>query len=65
MRKKAKNHSGARKRFKRTASGGLRRRRAGASHLMEHKNARRRRKYRRWTDFSDGDAKRYKTLLPY
>ena len=61
---KMKTHRGAAKRIKRSGSGKLRRHRAFASHLMGHKNAKRKRRLRSGTEIAPSDAKRIGRLLP-
>ena len=60
---KMKSHSGAKKRFKRTASGKLRGKRANSSHNLEHKNAKRKRRLGRPVEVSKADHKRVRELL--
>ncbi len=60
---KMKSHSGAKKRFKRTASGKLRGKRANSSHNLEHKSAKRRRRLGLPSEISPHDAKRVNRLL--
>ena len=60
---KMKTHSGTKKRFRKTASGKLRGRRAYSSHMLEHKSPKRKRKMRRPTKVAASDAARVKTLL--
>ena len=60
---KMKTHSGAKKRFKRTARGKLRGRRANASHILEKKSPGRKRRLGRPSVISDQDKKRVDTLL--
>ena len=62
--KKQKNHSGAKKRFRRTKNGILSRRPAGQSHLMEGKSPARKRRHRRWAALSKGDQARIEKILP-
>jgi large subunit ribosomal protein L35 len=62
---KLKTHSGAKKRFKITATGKVKRRRANKSHLLTGKSSRRTRRLRRATLVSDGELKNIKRLLPY
>ena len=61
---KMKTHRGAAKRLKRSGSGKLRRHRAYASHLMGHKNAKRKRRLRSGTEIAPSDMKRIGRLLP-
>jgi large subunit ribosomal protein L35 len=51
------------KRFKRTATGKLRGRHSGSSHLMSGKNAKRRRRLRKSTIITGATAEKVKTLL--
>jgi len=62
---KIKTHRGAAKRFRTTASGRLKRKRPGHSHLLTGK-ARKRKRQQRLPDFASGpDAKQMKRLVPY
>ena len=58
-----KSHSGAKKRFKRSASGKLRGTRANSSHNLEHKSSKRRRNMRKPSAISPHDAKRVNKML--
>ena len=60
---KMKTHSGAKKRFKVTGSGKLRRQQAGLNHILEHKSPGRKRRLSSDVDLSPGDAARVKRLL--
>jgi large subunit ribosomal protein L35 len=60
---KMKTHSGAKKRFRKTATGKLRGRRAYSSHILEKKSSKRKRKQRRPTEISTPDRKRVRALL--
>ena len=60
---KMKTHSGSKKRFKRTARGKLRGRRANASHILEKKSPARKRRLGRPSEISKADGKRVKKLL--
>jgi len=60
---KMKTHSGAKKRFRKTASGKLRGRRAYSSHILGKKNAKRRRRLGNPAQISDNDAPRIKKLM--
>ena len=60
---KMKTHSGAKKRFKITGKGKLRARHAMTSHILEKKNAKRRRRLSNDFDVAKADAKRVKGLL--
>ena len=58
-----KTHSGAKKRFRKTATGKLRGRRAFSSHILEKKSPKRKRKMAKPVDISANDAKKVRTLL--
>ena len=58
-----KTHSGAKKRFRKTASGKLRGRRAYSSHILEKKSPKRKRRLGRPSEISRADQKRVRTLL--
>ena len=60
---KMKSHSGAKKRFKTTATGKLRGRRAFSSHILEKKSPKRKRRMARPVEISGADAKRVRKLL--
>ena len=60
---KMKTHSGAKKRFRKTAKGKLRARHAMTSHILEKKNAKRRRRLRRPVEVAKADQKRIRKLL--
>ena len=60
---KMKTHSGAKKRFRKTASGKLRGKRAYSSHMLEHKSPKRKRRMARPTEVAKPDKKRVNTLL--
>jgi large subunit ribosomal protein L35 len=60
---KMKTHSGAKKRFRKTATGKLRGKRAYSSHMLEHKSPKRKRRMARPTEVAKSDQKRVKTLL--
>jgi large subunit ribosomal protein L35 len=60
---KMKTHSGAKKRFRKTAKGKLRGRRAYSSHILEKKSPKRKRRMARPVVIADSDKKRVKTLL--
>jgi large subunit ribosomal protein L35 len=62
---KTKTHRAAAKRLRVTGSGRVRCGKAGLSHLMRGKSARRRRKLRKNDILDASDAKRVKRLLPY
>lgn len=61
---KMKSHKGARKRFKLTGTGKVKRRRAFKSHILTKKTAKRKRRLRRGTIITvRGEAKNIKRLL--
>ncbi len=60
---KMKTHRAAAKRFKRSASGKLKRRRAYKSHILAKKTRKRKRRLRRSALVSDADLKRVKRML--
>lgn len=59
-----KTHKGSQKRFKRTASGKLKRSHAYTSHLFANKSQKRKRKLRKSTLVSKGDQKRIDQMIP-
>jgi large subunit ribosomal protein L35 len=61
---KIKTHRGAAKRFKRTASGKLKRPRAYTGHFFVRKSSKQKRNLRRGALVSDGDKRRMERLLP-
>ena len=60
---KMKTHSGAKKRFKLTATGKVRGRHAFTSHILEKKSPKRKRRLGRPAVISKHDEKQVKTLL--
>lgn len=62
---KLKSHTGAKKRFKFTASGKIKYKKAGARHLLTGMSSSRGRKLRKLDILSKSDAKNIKLLLPY
>jgi large subunit ribosomal protein L35 len=62
---KMKTHRGAAKRFKKSGTGKVMRSKAFASHILEKKSPKRKRKLRQGTVVSAGDMKRIAKLLPY
>jgi large subunit ribosomal protein L35 len=60
---KMKTHSGAKKRFRKTATGKLRGRRAYSSHILEKKPAKRKRRMSRPVEIAPQDSKRVRQLL--
>lgn len=62
---KMKTHRGAAKRFRKTASGKIKRARAYHSHLLECKTPKRKRKLRRGAYVSSADLAKIERLIPY
>lgn len=60
---KMKTHSGTKKRFRTTGSGKVVHRRAGKTHLNEHKSNRRLRRADSMDTLEGADAKKVKRLL--
>ena len=60
---KMKSNSGAKKRFKRTSSGRLKREKAYASHILTKKDQKRKRHLRKKTLVDKADEPRMKRLL--
>ena len=60
---KMKTHSGAKKRFRKTASGKLRGRRAYSSHILEKKSPKRKRRMAKPTVVAPADTERVNRLL--
>ncbi|BBX16614.1 50S ribosomal protein L35 [Mycolicibacterium duvalii] len=60
---KAKTHSGASKRFRRTGTGKIVRQKANRRHLLEHKASTRTRRLEGRTTVSGNDAKRIAKML--
>ena len=60
---KMKTHSGAKKRFRKTAKGKLRGRRAYSSHILEKKSPKRKRRMSRPVEIKGPDRKRVRGLL--
>jgi len=60
---KMKSHSGAKKRFKKTATGKLRARHAFSSHILEKKSPKRKRSFRKDRVIAKADEKTVTALL--
>jgi large subunit ribosomal protein L35 len=60
---KMKTHSGAKKRFRKTATGKLRGRRAYSSHILEKKSPKRKRRMARPVEIAPSDTKTVRHLL--
>lgn len=63
MVKKQKTHSGAKKRFKLSGAGKLKRRSAFSSHLLGEKSENRKRRHAKDHDLAKGDSKNVKKML--
>ena len=63
MKYKMKTHRGAAKRFRKSASGRLRRRRAYHNHILTKKSAKRRRRLRSGAWVFAGDARRIASII--
>lgn len=62
---KMKTHRGAAKRFKKTASGKIKRYRAFHSHILGKKSPKRKRRLRSAATVHSSDLKRINKMLPY
>ncbi|MED5262041.1 MAG: 50S ribosomal protein L35 [Myxococcota bacterium] len=62
---KMKTHRGAAKRFKKTASGKLVRRRTNKQHILSKKTTKRKRKLRLKGLVAEADAPRIRQMIPY
>ncbi len=62
---KMKSNSGAKKRFRRTASGKIKYKKAYRSHILTKKTTKRKRKMRKREMLKKADAAQIKQLLPY
>lgn len=60
---KMKSHSGAKKRFKRTAKGHIKRKKAYKSHILTKKSPKRKRQLRKDTLVDQTDKKKIEKLL--
>jgi len=60
---KQKTHRGAAKRFRVTATGRIRRRKANRSHLLEHKSSRRKRRLARGAEVTGASKHHVERLL--
>ncbi len=60
---KMKSHSGAKKRFRKTATGKLRARHSFSSHILEKKSPKRKRSFKKAVVVSKSDEKRVKQML--
>ena len=62
---KMKTHRGAAKRFKKTASGKLVRRKTNKQHILSKKTTKRKRKLRLKGLVAEADAPRIRQMIPY
>ena len=62
---KLKTNRGAAKRFRKTSTGKVRRRKAFASHILTKKSTKRKRNLRTSTSVSKANSKAVKRLIPY
>ncbi len=62
---KMKSNKSAAKRFKVTGKGRIMRRKAGKSHLLEEKPAKRKRRLRKSAELPKEELKRVRRMLPY
>ncbi|MFC2141021.1 50S ribosomal protein L35 [Acidobacteriota bacterium] len=62
---KLKTHKGAKKRFRYTSSGKIKRMKANKSHILTKKSQKRKRSLRQSTIVVKEEFKRLKSLLPY
>lgn len=62
---KMKTNRSAAKRFRKTASGKIRRKSAFMNHILTHKSTKRKRHLRKGNVLEKGDEKRMKVILPY
>ena len=62
---KMKSHSGAKKRFRFTGTGKIKRKHSHKNHILTKQGADRIRKLRGTTIMSDADQKKVERLLPY
>jgi len=60
-----KSNRSAAKRFRKTATGKIRRKKAFKNHILTHKSSKRIRQLRKGESLEKGDEKRMKVLLPY
>ena len=62
---KMKSNSGAKKRFRVTGSGKIKRKKAFKSHILTKKSSKTKRKLTGTTIVSDADAPKVRALIPY
>ena len=62
---KIKTNKGAAKRFRKTATGKIKRNKAFTSHILTSKTTKRKRNLRQSTIMSPGDTRKMRVLIPY
>ncbi len=62
---KLKTHKGAAKRFKKTATGKIKRRHSFARHILTKKSSARKRRLRKSVIADQADRKAFRMMLPY
>lgn len=62
---KMKSHSGAKKRFKITATGKVKHKKSNMSHILSHESRNHKRGLRGTTTLVEQDARHIRELLPY
>jgi large subunit ribosomal protein L35 len=62
---KMKSNRSAAKRFRKTATGKIRHKKAFKNHILTHKSSKRKRHLRKGDSLEKGDEKRVKVILPY
>ncbi|HET9888449.1 MAG TPA: 50S ribosomal protein L35 [bacterium] len=62
---KMKSNRSAAKRFRKTATGKIRRKKAFKNHILTHKSSKRKRHLKKGESLEKGDEKRVKVILPY
>ena len=62
---KIKTNKGAAKRFRKTATGKIKRNKAFTSHILTSKTTKRKRNLRQLTIMSPGDTRKMRVLIPY
>jgi len=62
---KIKTNKGAAKRFRKTATGKIKRNKAFTSHILTSKTTKRKRNLRQSTIMSPGDTRKMRILIPY
>jgi large subunit ribosomal protein L35 len=62
---KMKSNRSAAKRFRKTATGKIRHKKAFKNHILTHKSSKRKRHLRKGESLEKGDEKKVKVILPY